>query len=105
MHNVTLKANVTSAPIDAGMRFEVTGEGPVRQSIRRMVLAHAATMNGVDGWTFEAKEIEGGASRDVHTPPKDADKVKGLGFFGIMTLRRRHQAHHLMIARGMKPTP
>jgi hypothetical protein len=55
MNNVTLKANVTSAPIDAGVRFEVTGEGPVRESIRRMVLVHAATMNGVDGWIFEAK--------------------------------------------------
>jgi len=105
MNNVTLRANVTSAPIDAGVRFEVTGEGPVRQSIRRMVLAHAATMNGVDGWTFEAKEIEGGASLDVHAPPEDADKVKGLGFFGIMTLGMHHQAHHLMIARGMKPGP
>ena len=105
MNNVTLKANVTSAPIDAGVRFEVTGEGPVRESIRRMVLAHAATMNGVDGWTFEAKEIEGGASLDVHAPPRDADKVKGLGFYGIMTLGMHHQAHHLMIARGMKPSP
>ena len=105
MNNVTLRANVTSAPIDAGVRFEVTGEGPVRQSIRRMVLAHAATMNGIDGWTFEAKEIEGGASLDVHAPPRDADKVKGLGFFGVMTLGMHHQAHHLMIARGMKPGP
>ena len=46
MNNVTLKASVTSAPIDAGVRFEVTGEGSVRDLIRRMVLAHAATMNG-----------------------------------------------------------
>ena len=105
MNNVTLKASVTSAPIDAGVRFEVTGEGSVRDSIRRMVLAHAATMNGVDGWTFEAKAIEGGASLDVHAPPKDADKVSGLGFFGILTLGMHHQVHHLMIARGMKPTP
>ncbi len=105
MNNVTLKANVTSAPIDAGVRFEVTGEGPVRESIRRMVLTHAATMNGVDGWMFEAKAIEGGASLDVHAPPRDVDKVKGLGFFGIMTLGMHHQTHHLMIARGMKPSP
>jgi hypothetical protein len=85
------------------VRFKVTGEAPVRQSIRRMVLALAATMNGVDGWRFEAKEMEGGASLDVHAPPKDADKVRGLGFFGIMTLGMHHQAHHLMIARGTKP--
>jgi len=48
MNNVTLEAKVTSEPVDGGMRFDVTGEGPVRDSIRRMVMAHAATMNGVD---------------------------------------------------------
>jgi hypothetical protein len=105
MNAVTLEAKVTSAPIEGGERFDVTGEGAVSDSIRRMLLAHAATMNGIDGWTFEAKEIEGGASLDVHAPPRDADKVKGLGFFGIMTLGMHHQAHHLMIARGMKPSP
>ena len=52
MNNVTLAANVKNDPIDGGMRFDVTGEGPVRDSIRRMTAAHAATMNGVDGWKF-----------------------------------------------------
>jgi len=42
MNNVTLAANVMSEPIDGGMRFDVTGEGPVRDSIRRMTAAHAA---------------------------------------------------------------
>ncbi|MGO9418554.1 hypothetical protein [Roseiarcus sp.] len=60
MNNVTLAANVKNEPIDGGIRFDVTGEGPVRDSIRRMTTAHAATMNGVDGWQFEAAEIEGG---------------------------------------------
>ncbi len=70
-----------------------------------MVLAHAATMNGVDGWTFEAASIEGGASLDVRAPPKDVDKLKGLGFFGVLTLGMHHQMHHLMIARGLSPHP
>ena len=60
-------------------------------------------MNGVDGWTFEANEIEGGASLLVSAPPRDAARLKGLGFFGIMTLGMHHQAHHLMIARGQNP--
>ena len=36
MNNVTLAANVKNQPIDRGVRFDVTGEGPVRNSIRRM---------------------------------------------------------------------
>ena len=62
-------------------------------------------MNGVDGWTFEATAIDGGAVAHVHAPPKDADKLKGLGFFGVLTLGMHHQMHHLMIARGLKPSP
>jgi hypothetical protein len=103
MNNVTLSANVKSESIDGGMRFDVTGEGPVRDSIRRMTMAHAATMNGVEGWRFEAAEIEGGASLTVHPPAKDAKKLRGLGFFGVLTLGMHHQMHHLLIARGENP--
>jgi hypothetical protein len=103
MNNVTLAANVKNEAIDGGMRFDVTGEGPVLDSIRRMTTAHAATMNGVDGWKFEAAQIEGGASLTVHAPAKDVDKLRGLGFLGVLTLGMHHQMHHLMIARGENP--
>jgi hypothetical protein len=103
MNSVTLAANVKNEPIGGGMRFDVTGEGPVRDSIRRMTAAHAATMNGVDGWKFEAAEIEGGAALTVHAPAKDVDKLRGLGLLGVLTLGMHHQEHHLMIARGENP--
>jgi hypothetical protein len=103
MNNVTLSAKAKSRSIDGGMRFDVTGEGPVRDSIRRMTMAHAAAMNGVEGWKFEAAEIERGASLTVHAPAKDANKLRGLGFFGVLTLGMHHQMHHLLIARGENP--
>jgi hypothetical protein len=103
MNNVTLLADVKSETFDDGMRFIVTGAGPVRDSIRRMVTAHAATMNGVDGWMFDAAEIESGASLTVHAPAKAAAKLKGLGFIGVLASGMHHQEHHLMIARGENP--
>lgn len=103
MNNVTLAANVKNEPLDGGIRYSVTGVGPVKDSIRRMVTAHAATMDGVDGWAFKASEIEDGAALTVLVPPKDADKLRGLGFFGVVTRGMHHQDHHLMIARGDNP--
>jgi hypothetical protein len=103
MNNVVLAAEVKDVPVGNGMRFDVTGEGPVRDSIRRMVSAHAAAMNGVDGWALEAAEIDGGESLTVLLPDKDAAKLRGLGFFGVLALGMHHQAHHLMIARGQSP--
>jgi len=103
MNNVTLSAEVKSDPVEGGMRFIVTGAGTVRNSIRRMVTAHAATMNGVDGWTFEAAEIEAGATLTVRPPAEELLKLKGLGFLGVLTRGMHHQEHHLMIARGDNP--
>jgi hypothetical protein len=85
------------------MRYTVTGAGPVQESIRRMVTAHAATMNGVDGWHFETASTEGGGVLTVRPPPEDLAKLHGLGFTGVLARGMHHQMHHLMIARGESP--
>jgi hypothetical protein len=103
MNDVTLAARVASEPVEVGMRYTVTGDGPVQESIRRMVAAHAATMDGVDGWHFEAATAEGGAVLIVRPPAKDMEKLHGLGFIGVLTRGMHHQMHHLMIARGENP--
>ena len=103
MDNVTLRADVKSEPIDSGMRFNVSGSGPVEDSIQRMLTAHAATMNGAGGWTFTASETDTGAILNVVTPAKDVMKLRGLGFLGVMTRGMHQQMHHMMIARGENP--
>ncbi|MGE0233157.1 MAG: hypothetical protein AB7O39_05345 [Flavobacteriaceae bacterium] len=104
MDNVTLRARVVSEPVDGGMMFVVTGEGEVRDSIARMVEAHAATMNGVGGFTYEAQATEHGATLVAKAgTPADAEKLNGLGFIGVMTLGAHHQPHHIAIARGDGP--
>ena len=104
MDNVTLRARVASEAVDGGMKFTVTGEGEVRDSIARMVEAHAATMNGVGGFTYEAAANENGATLiAMASDPADMEKLKGLGFIGVMTLGAHHQAHHIAIARGEGP--
>jgi hypothetical protein len=68
-----------------------------------MVTAHAATMNGVGDWRFVAAEIDGGATLVVRAPSKDIEKLKALGFLGVITRGMHHQEHHLMLARGENP--
>ncbi|MDB5594904.1 MAG: hypothetical protein JWM36_1865 [Hyphomicrobiales bacterium] len=103
MNNVTLSAKVKSEPVEGGMRYIVSGEGAVRDSIRRMTIAHAATMNGAGGWTFKASETADGAALTVEVPQADAGELRALGFIGVLTRGMRHQEHHLMIARGADP--
>jgi hypothetical protein len=103
MDNVTLHAEVKVEPVAGGLRFVASGTGPVRDSIQRMVDAHAKIMNGVDGWNFVAANTATGADLTVTVPDKDADKLRGLGFIGVLAHGMHHQAHHLMIARGIDP--
>ena len=101
MDNVTLRAQVATEETEGGARFTVTSDDPaVQASIRAMTVAHAATMNGVEGWSLAAEETEGGA---ILTATGDARRIRALGFIGLMTVGMHHQAHHLALARGEMP--
>lgn len=102
MDHVTMRAQVVAREIDGGARFEATSEDPaVTASIRAMVPAHAATMNGVEGWTMRAEEMPGGAVLTV--TGNDPVRIRALGFIGVMTVGMHHQAHHLALATGLNP--
>jgi hypothetical protein len=104
MDNVTLRADVATTPVPDGTRYTVSGAGAVRESIRRMVRAHAETMSGANGMTILAEDAPEGAVMTVMPEaPADLPKLKGLGFIGLMTLGMHHQQHHLMIATGHGP--
>lgn len=99
MNNVTLHAKVSESDIEGGARFEATSDDPaVTASIRAMVPAHVATMNGVRGWEMRAEEIPGGSALTV--TGADAQKIRALGFIGILTVGAHHQPHHLAMAKG-----
>lgn len=104
MNNVTLGAVVEAKQSDNSMQLVVSGDVPVQGSIKRMVMAHAATMNNVDGWTFSAETSKTGAVLTV-TPPDQASmiKLRALGFTGILTLGMHYQQHHWRLAYGMSP--
>lgn len=101
MNNVTLDARVENVAIADGVKFAVSAKGEVRDSIRRMVMAHASAMNGVGGWGYIA-EISGAGANLTVIPPNKASilKLRALDFIGIMALGMHHQQHHLMIAKG-----
>ena len=103
MDLVTIDAVSVAEEIDGGMRFTVTGTPDVAMSIRRMTLAHAAVMGGINDWKYSAEEVDGGAVITVMVPTQDMAKIKALGFFGMMASGSHHQEHHWMMASGQNP--
>lgn len=104
MDNVVLRAAVSTTVRDGGVIFDVSGEGAVRESIRRMITAQAATAHGDAGSTYKALLTDRGAMLIVETTDAVAvAKLKALGYFGLVAQGPHHQVHHMMIARGQSP--
>ena len=113
MDRVTLSSMVVSSPINAGMRFTVTGfESSTIGSIQRMTQAHAAAQstaishdvvekNAPPAWHYAVQLIDNGAEMSVTANDEDEiPRIRALGFIGIMVSGMHHQAHHWSMAKG-----
>jgi hypothetical protein len=100
MDEVTMRADAQKEPIENGLRIAVTGSGRTLEAIQRMLPAHAQDINGLYGWTVQAKTLPNGEELTVTASnTNDVQKIRGLGFMGIMVLGT-HQMHHLAMAKG-----
>ena len=100
MDEVTVHANVQKEPMDKGLRILVTGSGRTLEAIQRMIPAHVQDINGLYGWTVQAKALPNGEEMTVTGDTSaDVQQIRGLGFLGLMVLGT-HQMHHLAMAKG-----
>jgi hypothetical protein len=100
MNELTMRAQAKEVQIPGGARILVTGTGRTLPGIQRMIPAHAVDINGLYGWSAKAKSITGGEEMTVTAAdPEDVQKIRALGFMGIMVLGT-HQMHHLGMAKG-----
>jgi hypothetical protein len=100
MDELTLHADAKKEPIENGLRVLVTGSGRTLEAIQRMVPAHARDINGLYGWSVQAKALSEGEELTVTgKSTADEQKIRALGFMGIMVLGT-HQMHHLAVAKG-----
>ena len=104
MNDVTLQANAASKPIDGGLEIAVTGTGRTLAAIQRMIPAHAAEINGLNGWSAKTQPLGNGVVLIVTaTDPKEVQHIRGLGFIGILVSGPHHQLHHFAMAKGEFP--
>jgi len=103
MDEVTMHTNVEREDIPNGLRMIVTGEGRTIDSIKRMVPTHnSMTLSSFEDWEAKVEIIENGAILTVSSDiEEEVDKIRALGFIGIMSVSSNHQPHHLMMAKGM----
>lgn len=101
MNELTLHAEARETEVPGGLEIEVTGDGPTRAAVQRMVPAHAAMMNGAAGWRVDVETTDAGVRlRLTSDDARQVAKIRALGFFGFMASGDHHRPHHLAIARG-----
>jgi hypothetical protein len=102
MDNVTLHAEVARSDVPGGARFAITSADPrVRESIDRMVPLHSRLANRDGPYHSATAAIPNGTMLTVTGPTGlDQAKIRGLGFFGLLTEGVHHELHHMMLAKG-----
>ena len=104
MDLVTMRARVSATKVPGGLVMDVTGQSDVAAAIRRMLPAHAPTLQAVDAWNATTTALPNGTRMTVvarrASDTATVNRIRGLGFIGLMTTGAHHQSHHLMIAKG-----
>lgn len=95
------QAAVASANIAGGASFDVTGSVEVAAAIRRMARAHGPTLP--PGWTWDVVPLADGARVAVTAPMAGVQRLRAVGFLGLLADGAHHRAHHSAIASGSDP--
>ncbi len=72
--------------------------------MQRVFQAHPRQLKLESGW--DMKVTRNGNQyilRTTTSNKKDVDKIRGLGYIGLMAYGVHHQKHHWMMANDMKP--
>ena len=102
MNEVTLNATVEEREVDDGLEMWVTGTGRTQTAIQRLVPNQAKELNQLNGLRATTVSLPEGVRLIVTSEAApQVERIRALGFAGLLVSGRHHQEHHLAIARGM----
>ncbi len=101
MNELAINATAKTETKDGTVVFHIAASGRALKAVHSMVPAHAGVLSGTTKWKASAELTEAGAIMTLSAAnPHDLQKIKALGFFGIMATGAHHQAHHMLMATG-----
>ena len=105
MQDMTLNVTVEQQPISLGFMAVITPTtNRALQSMSQVLSAHPSQMKEETGWDMVVTNNNGIFTIAVTTDQlKDVDKIRGLGYIGIMAYGSHHQPHHWAMASGENP--
>lgn len=104
MDEVVMHTDATQKNVAGGIEVRATGNGNTVKSIQRLVTNHAGMLDGSTDYRAKVESLANGVKLTVTA--RDANngnivaRIRGLGFYGLLTEGNHHQPHHLSMARG-----
>jgi hypothetical protein len=106
MHNFTMHVEVLSqTPTAQGMEVVVRpGTKDAEVSLDRVFAAHPAQLKRETGWDMQVSKQGDVFVLNVTTQnPAEIERLRGLGYIGVMALGTHHQVHHWGMVQGEHP--
>jgi len=106
MNDMTLNVEVISqSDIPNGLKAVIEPTTPrANNALERVFKAHPNQLKSETGWDMKVTKTEKQYTIEVTTSnKKDIDKIRGLGYIGLMAYGAHHQPHHWMMASGENP--
>jgi len=106
MERFILEAKVVEREeIDGGIRVAVRGpDTETDRSLRRSLHAHAPMLAQETGWSVSVMDRDDAVVLEATADsPDEAERIRGLGYVGLMVTGSHHREHHWMIANGQQP--
>ena len=105
MQDMTLNVTVEQEPIKLGFKAVITPTtNRALQSMSRVLSVHPSQMKEETGWDMVVTNNNGIFTIVVTTDQlQDVNKIRGLGYIGIMAYGNHHQPHHWAMASGDNP--
>jgi len=96
---------VAQKPIDKGIEFTVRATTPVAiPALDRAFNAHPKALKAETGWDMTAAKDKDKYKLQITTSDAtQLDKLRGLGYIGIMAMGNHHPLHHWALAKGQSP--
>lgn len=99
MDQIVTLVDVVQDEVPDGLRIKIARGTPGADAALSMVPAHGPVLATETGWLSNV-EVNGAGIIWTVTDTAAAAQIRGLGFFGLMTVGNHHPQHHLAMAKG-----
>ncbi|ABM04611.1 conserved hypothetical protein [Psychromonas ingrahamii 37] len=106
MNDMTFNIDVISQePIKNGLKATIRPTtNRAKKALERIFAAHPNQLKRDTGWIMKVvKDNDQYILMTTSGDPKDSDKIRGLGYIGLMAYGTHHQQHHWAMATGKNP--